>query len=281
MHIFQSISVTKAFLKTIKDQKGTIGFVPTMGALHKGHLSLLAETRRNNDFVACSVFVNPIQFNNKSDLENYPRDIQRDIQLLESAGCDFLFQPTEAEMYPEPVTETFDFGNLDKVMEGKFRPGHFIGVAVVVKRLLEIMEPDRTYFGLKDFQQLAIIQRMVKDYNIPVEIIPCSTVREDDGLAMSSRNQLLTKEDRTQATIIYEALKRVKVQSGSLRIKEIKNQIQDLFNNTRNAKLEYFEIVDMDTLEPILSWTESKRVIACIAVYFGKVRLIDNIILFS
>ena len=281
MHIFQGISETKAFLKTIKDQKGTIGFVPTMGALHKGHLSLLAEARRNNDFVVCSIFVNPIQFNNKSDLENYPRDIQRDIQLLESAGCDFLFQPTEPEMYPEPVTETYDFGNLDKVMEGKFRPGHFNGVAVVVKRLFEIIEPDRAYFGLKDFQQVAIIQRMVKDYNIPVEIIPCSTVRENDGLAMSSRNQLLTKEDRKQAAIINEALQRVKVQSGSLTIKEITDQIQYLFGKTRNAKLEYFEIVDMYTLEPISSWTESKHVIACIAVYFGKVRLIDNIILFS
>lgn len=281
MHISQKISETKAFLKIIRDKKISIAFVPTMGALHRGHLSLLEEARRNNDFVVCSIFVNPIQFNNKSDLENYPRDVQRDIRLLESAGCDFLFQPTESEMYPEPVTETFEFGNLDKVMEGKFRPGHFNGVAVVVKRLFEIVKPDRAYFGLKDFQQVAIIKRVVKDCEIPVEIIPCRTVREEDGLAMSSRNQLLTQEDRKQAVIIHEALTRVKDQVGSFTLEELKAQVLDLFGNFRNAKLEYFDIVDMYTLEPISSWTESKHVIACIAVYFGKVRLIDNIILFS
>lgn len=281
MHISKKISETKAFLKSIRDQNASIGFVPTMGALHNGHLSLLEEAKKNNDFVACSIFVNPIQFNNKSDLENYPRDIQRDIQLLESAGCDFLFLPDELEMYPETITETYSFGNLDKVMEGKFRPGHFQGVAVVVNRLFKIIEPNRAYFGLKDFQQVAIIRKMVKDHHIPVEIIPCPTVREADGLAMSSRNQLLTAEDRKQAAIINEALTEVKMQLFSLTIKEIKDQISQLFSLTPNAKLEYFEIVDMDSLEPISSWTDSKHVVACIAVYFGKVRLIDNIILFS
>lgn len=281
MHISKKISETKAFLKSIRDQNASIGFVPTMGALHNGHLSLLEEAKKNNDFVACSIFVNPIQFNNKSDLENYPRDIQRDLQLLESAGCDFLFQPDELEMYPETVTETFEFGNLDKVMEGKFRPGHFQGVAVVVKRLFKIIEPNRAYFGLKDFQQVAIIRKMVKDHHIPVEIIPCPTVREADGLAMSSRNQLLTAEDRKQASIINEVLNKVKKQLLSLTIKEVKDQISQLFSITPNAKLEYFEIVDMYSLEPISSWTDSKHVVACIAVYFGRVRLIDNIILFS
>lgn len=281
MHISKKISETKAFLKSIRDQNASIGFVPTMGALHNGHLSLLEEAKKNNDFVACSIFVNPIQFNNKSDLENYPRDIQRDIQLLESAGCDFLFLPDELEMYPETITETYSFGNLDKVMEGKFRPGHFQGVAVVVNRLFKIIEPNRAYFGLKDFQQVAIIRKMVKDHHIPVEIIPCPTVREADGLAMSSRNQLLTAEDRKQAAIINEALNEVKTQLFSLTIKEVKDQISQLFSLTPNAKLEYFEIVDMDSLEPISSWTDSKHVVACIAVYFGKVRLIDNIILFS
>jgi len=225
--------------------------------------------------------VNPIQFNNKNDLQVYPRDINRDIKLLESAGCDFLFHPSETEMYPEPVNEVFDFGNLDNVMEGLFRPGHFNGVAVVVKKLFEILKPDRAYFGLKDYQQLVIIHKVVSDFKLSVEIVPCSTVREEDGLAMSSRNQLLSKTERMQATMIYEALKMVKIQSGYLTINEIKRLIENLFLKTKTTKLEYFEIVDMYTLKPLTTWAQSSNVIACIAVYVGNVRLIDNIILFS
>lgn len=281
MKILEKIKDTSDHLQEIRNGNISIGFVPTMGALHKGHLSLIKEAKKENGYVTCSIFVNPIQFNNKNDLQVYPRDINRDIKLLESAGCDFLFHPSETEMYPEPVNEVFDFGNLDKVMEGMFRPGHFNGVAVVVKKLFEILKPDRAYFGLKDYQQLVIIHKIVKDFKLPIEIVPCSTMREEDGLAMSSRNQLLSKTERMQATMIYEALKMVKIQSGYLTINEIKRFIENLFLKTKTTKLEYFEIVDMYTLKPLTTWAQSSNVIACIAVYVGNVRLIDNIILFS
>jgi pantoate--beta-alanine ligase len=279
--ILETINGTVDQLKTVKELKLSIGFVPTMGALHKGHLSLIGEAKKENEYVVCSIFVNPIQFNNKADLQKYPRDIEKDIKMLETTGCDLLFYPSETEMYPEPVKEVFDFGNLDKVMEGKFRPGHFNGVAVVVKKLFEIVKPEKAYFGLKDYQQVVIINKMVKDYKIPVEIVPCTIVREKDGLAMSSRNQLLDKSARKQAPVIYEALKMVKIQSGYSTVNEIKEYIEHYFRKIRNAKLEYFEIVDMFTLKPIKVWVESKNIIACIAVHFGNIRLIDNIILFS
>jgi pantoate--beta-alanine ligase len=281
MKILEKIKDTSDHLQEIRNGNISIGFIPTMGALHQGHLSLIKEAKKENGYVTCSIFVNPIQFNNKNDLQVYPRDINRDIKLLESAGCDFLFHPSETEMYPEPVNVVFDFGNLDKVMEGMFRPGHFNGVAVVVKKLFEILKPDRAYFGLKDYQQLVIIHKVVNDFKLPVEIVPCSTVREEDGLAMSSRNQLLSKTDRLQAAMIYEALKMVKIQSGYSTINEIKYFIEQLFRKTKNTKLEYFEIVDMFTLKPLTTWAQSSNVIACIAVYVGNVRLIDNIILFS
>jgi len=281
MKILETIKDTSDHLQEIRNGNISIGFIPTMGALHQGHLSLIKEAKKENGYVTCSIFVNPIQFNNKNDLQVYPRDINGDIKLLESGGCDFLFHPSETEMYPEPVNEVFDFGNLDKVMEGMFRPGHFNGVAVVVKKLFEILKPDRAYFGLKDYQQLVIIHKVVNDFKLPVEIVPCSTVREEDGLAMSSRNQLLSKNDRLQAAMIYEALKMVKIQSGYSTINEIKKFIEQLFRKTKNTKLEYFEIVDMYTLKPLTTWAQSSNVIACIAVYVGNVRLIDNIILFS
>lgn len=281
MKILETIKDTSDHLQEIRNGNISIGFIPTMGALHQGHLSLIKEAKKENGYVTCSIFVNPIQFNNKNDLQVYPRDINGDIKLLESGGCDFLFHPSETEMYPEPVNVVFDFGNLDKVMEGMFRPGHFNGVAVVVKKLFEILKPDRAYFGLKDYQQLVIIHKVVNDFKLPVEIVPCSTVREEDGLAMSSRNQLLSKTDRLQAAMIYEALKMVKIQSGYSTINEIKKFIEQLFRKTKNTKLEYFEIVDMYTLKPLTTWAQSSNVIACIAVYVGNVRLIDNIILFS
>ncbi len=281
MKILETIKDASDHLQEIRNGNISIGFIPTMGALHQGHLSLIKEAKKENGYVTCSIFVNPIQFNNKNDLQVYPRDINRDIKLLESSGCDFLFHPSETEMYPEPVNEVFDLGNLDKVMEGLFRPGHFNGVAIVVKKLFEILKPDRAYFGLKDYQQLVIIHKVVSDFKLSVEIVPCSTVREEDGLAMSSRNQLLTKTDRMQAAMIYEALKMVKIQSGYSTINEIKRFIEQLFRKTKNTKLEYFEIVDMFTLKPLTTWAQSSNVIACIAVYVGNVRLIDNIILFS
>jgi pantoate--beta-alanine ligase len=281
MLILETIKETTSRINKVKNKNHSVGFVPTMGSLHEGHLYLIREAKKNNDFVACSIFVNPIQFNNKTDLQKYPRDIDRDIALLQTAGCDLLFYPSENEMYPEPASEVFDFGNLDKVMEGKFRPGHFNGVAIVVKKLLEITIPDKAYFGLKDFQQLVIIQTMVDQLKLPVEIIPCPTMRESDGLAMSSRNQLLNPSDRKKAPMIFEALKQVKDRINNSTIQELKNYIEELFLETENTKLEYFEIVDMKTLEPAITVSKNNQLIACIAVYFGNVRLIDNIILIS
>lgn len=281
MIVFDKIKDTIEYLVKIKSRGTSIGFVPTMGSLHQGHLSLIKEAKKENDFVVCSIFVNPIQFNNQNDLKNYPRDINRDKKLLEGEECDLLFYPSDNEIYPEPATEKFDFCGLDKVMEGTYREGHFNGVATIVKRLFEIVIPDRAYFGLKDYQQLLIIHKMTKDNNLPIEIVPCGIIREEDGLAMSSRNQLLSKSERKQASNIYDSLKMVKIQSGYLSISEIKEMVERQLKRYRSMKLEYFEIVDMYTLKSLRTWAESKNVIACIAVNVGNVRLIDNIILFS
>jgi len=279
MKIFETINQTKNHLKEIRGKGKSIGFVPTMGALHEGHLSLIRAATKENDIVVCSIFVNPIQFNNKNDLEKYPHEFESDINKLQKEKCDLVFHPSVEEMYPEPVTEVFDFGGLDKVMEGKFRPGHFNGVVTVVKRLFEIVEPERAYFGLKDYQQLVIIHKITKDNNLSVEIVPCSTIREDDGLAMSSRNKLLSEVERKQASEIYDILKTVKVQSGYTPISELKQSVKKFFNKNKFFKFEYFEIVDMYSLKPLRNWAESKNAAACIAVYIGNVRLIDNIIL--
>lgn len=281
MQIINTIEEVKNHLAKIREKNLSIGFVPTMGALHEGHLSLIREARKENDFVVCSIFVNPIQFNNKSDLEKYPKNIDHDVMLLNDEKCDLLFYPSEIEMLPITKAEIFDFGGLDQYMEGKFRSGHFNGVATIVKILFEIIEPQRAYFGMKDYQQLVIIHKITKDFNLPVEIIPCPTVREEDGLAMSSRNQLLSKSERKQATTIFKVLKMIKIHSGFSTINEIKEYVESQFRKSKTAKLEYFEIVDMYSLKPLKAWTESNNVIACTAVQIGNVRLIDNIILFS
>lgn len=281
MKILNTIKETRGYLNEIRSKGLSIGFVPTMGALHEGHLSLIREAKKENNFVVCSIFVNPVQFNNEADLEKYPSEIESDIIKLKKEKCDLLFHPSVEEMYPEPDNTKFDFGDLNKVMEGKFRPGHFNGVAVVVKKLFEIIKPARAYFGLKDYQQLVIIHKLTKDYNLPVEIVPCSTVREENGLAMSSRNKLLSESEKKQASLIYLTLKRVKIQSGFATINELKESVFRQFKKSKTMKLEYFEIVDLYSLKPLRTWTESNNIIACIAVYIGKVRLIDNIILFS
>ncbi len=281
MIIFEKIKETLEHLEKIKSKGLSIGFVPTMGSLHEGHLSLIKEAKRENNYVVCSIFVNPIQFNNKNDLENYPREFESDIELLKNENCDLLFHPSVEEMYPEPTDETFDFGGIDQVMEGLYRKDHFNGVAIVVKKLFKIIKPERAYFGLKDYQQLIIIHKMTKDYNLPVEVVPCAIIREENGLAMSSRNRLLSKSEKKQASIIYDTLKMVKIQTGYLSISEIKEIVKRQLKRHRSMKIEYFEITDMYTLKPLKTWAESNHVIACIAVYVGKVRLIDNVILFS
>ncbi|MCF8368199.1 MAG: pantoate--beta-alanine ligase [Bacteroidales bacterium] len=281
MKIFQASNEIKDYLFPILKDGKSIGFVPTMGALHEGHLSLITEAKEENNLVVCSIFVNPIQFNNKEDLKKYPRTHETDIQKLKSINCDVLFMPSEEEMYPEAPTETFDFEGLNKVLEGKFRPGHFEGVTIVVKRLFEIVNPTKAYFGIKDYQQMLIIHNQVKKLGLGVEIVPCSIIREENGLAMSSRNELLSPVERKQASILYETLKWVKIRSGFATIEEIKQQIRLQFKKNKFVELEYFEIVDMYTLKSLNRWAESNNIIACIAANVGNVRLIDNIILFS
>jgi pantoate--beta-alanine ligase len=281
LRTFENISPLEEFLETRKHDHSSLGFVPTMGALHEGHLSLIRASKKENDLTVCSIFVNPIQFNDPKDLEHYPRTLNEDLSLLKKEGCDVVFCPNSREIYPVPPSETFNFGDLENVMEGKYRPGHFTGVATVVKRLFEIVKPTRAYFGLKDFQQVTVIHAMTRQYNLPVEIVPCTTVRERNGLAMSSRNQLLSLQEKKQAEILYSTLKNTKAKSGFATIQEIKSDVIKRFEKTPNVRLEYFDIVDMYSLKSLKTWSDSKNVIACIAAYVGKVRLIDNMIIFS
>jgi pantoate--beta-alanine ligase len=254
----------------------SVGFVPTMGALHQGHLSLIEKACRENDKTVCSIFVNPIQFNNKDDFEKYPVQSEKDIEMLKNAGCDMVFVPSVNEMYPEPVTDLFDFGMLDKVMEGASREGHFNGVAIVVKKLLEIIEPDKAYFGEKDFQQLQIIKYLVKTNHLQAEIVSCPIIREPDGLAMSSRNIRLSALYREIAPQIYKTLMKCSNLAPSYTVQEVKSLFFSEISLFPEFRLDYFEIADETTLQPIINWTESKNPRAFVAVFLGNVRLIDN-----
>jgi pantoate--beta-alanine ligase len=260
-----------------KNKGKIVGFVPTMGALHKGHLSLVREAREQSDVVVVSIFVNPTQFNNPDDLKTYPRDLDKDVKMLEELKVELIFAPTVKEMYLEEDTRQFDFGNLDKVMEGKFRPGHFNGVAQVVSKLFDYVNPDKAFFGEKDFQQLAIIRRMVKDLKMPVDVVGCPIVREPDGLAMSSRNMLLEPEMRKNAPVIAETLSESLNFAPGKTVKETIDLVTEKINNTGKLEVEYFEIVDGDTLQAVKNWDDSDYIVGCIAVFAGKVRLIDNV----
>ncbi len=276
MQIFKNIFETKAYLKS---QTGSIGFVPTMGALHEGHISLINRAKSENELVVCSIFVNPTQFNNPDDLAKYPRTLERDCEMLEKAGCDVVFVPDANEMYPEPPQLKLHFGNLEQVMEGQFRPGHFNGVGIVVAKLFHIAEPTRAYFGLKDIQQVAVINRLVKDLHFNVEIVPCPTLRENDGLAMSSRNARLSADARTNAPAIYQALREASVRLiNGMPICEIKEQLIDFFSARPEFNLEYFDIADFATLEPLNEKLSPGNNALCIAAYLDGVRLIDNLI---
>lgn len=268
-------------VSTSKNERKTIGFVPTMGALHEGHISLVKKCREQNDVCIVSIFVNPTQFNNQTDLEKYPRTIDEDTKLLSYAGVDIVFVPSVQEVYPEPDNRQFDFGLLDKVMEGKFRPGHFNGVAQVVSRLFDFVKPDKAYFGEKDFQQLAIIRRMVSQCNIPVEIVPMPIKREDSGLAMSSRNQRLTGDQKKDAANIYRVLSESKTLYNNKTVEELRFWVIENINKIASLEVEYFEIVDGNTLQQISDWKDTQYVVGCITVFCGEVRLIDNIIYFS
>ena len=280
MKILNKIKIIEDILSEENKRKKTIGFVPTMGALHEGHISLIKRAKKENDIVVCSIFVNPIQFNNKEDFNKYPQKIDEDIIKLGNIECDYLFIPSVDEMYPENDNTVFDFGYLDKIMEGKYRPGHFNGVAVVVKKLFEIVEPNRAYFGEKDYQQLVIIKKLVEQNNFDIDIIPCPTLREKDGLAMSSRNLRLLPDERKIAPNIYKILKEAKEKSGKVSISELINWVKNEIILFKKIELEYFEIVDTQTLLPVSEWKDAENCIACIVVYVGKIRLIDNIYFF-
>ncbi len=256
----------------------SLGFVPTMGALHSGHLTLIKRAIDENDLSICSIFVNPTQFNNKQDLEKYPRTIEKDIELLESINCDYLFLPTVEEMYPQGEENIqFDFGNLEKVMEGKDRPGHFQGVGIIVKKLFEIIQPSRAYFGKKDYQQLLIIKSLTKQYQLSPQIVACDIIRESDGLAISSRNQRLTIEQRKQAPAIYKALQEAQKLSTTMEIEDLKNLVATKINSNPTMTLGYFQISNKENLQPINHWLSKGQQMGFIVVNMGDVRLIDNI----
>jgi pantoate--beta-alanine ligase len=278
MIVFTEKKALIAYLSNFKSRKKTVGFIPTMGALHRGHLSLIKKAQKKNDLVVVSIFVNPTQFDKEEDLLKYPKTLQNDLKLLESVSCDVLFNPSVEEIYSDNiVSEKFNFDGLEHEMEGQFRTGHFDGVGTIVKTLIEIIEPNKAYFGQKDFQQLQIIKKMVKKYNLDVKIKGCPIFREQDGLAMSSRNVRLTKAHRTAAPFIYKTLKKAKKKFKTENDAEIMNWVENKFKKHPLLALEYFTIADEKTLKTIKTKESGKEYRAFIAVFAGDIRLIDNI----
>lgn len=277
MIILRKLAELKEVLSQQKAQRHSIGFIPTMGALHLGHISLIEKSVKENDFTVVSVFVNPTQFNNKEDLEKYPRTEDADVNMLSNSGADVVFFPSTDDIYPDgQKSEEFDFGGLENQMEGKFRPGHFDGVGTVVKRFFELIEPTKAYFGEKDFQQLRIIQQLVEIKNIPVQIVPVPIKREADGLAMSSRNMRLDEEIRAESPEIFRILNLAKSFLQNHSIEETRDLVINEFKKTK-LELEYFEIADEETLTPVKEKSENKSLRAFVAVFAGDVRLIDNL----
>jgi pantoate--beta-alanine ligase len=277
MKIIQSAARLKNELQEKRQENKRIGLVPTMGALHRGHLSLVDACVRENDISVVSIFVNPTQFNDKKDLETYPRTLEADCVLLEQAGCRYVFAPSVSEMYPVPDTRVFDFGLLSQVMEGAYRPGHFNGVAQIVSKLFEIVEPGNAYFGEKDFQQIAVIRALVEQLRIPVAVRACPILREPDGLAMSSRNTRLTPAQRQKAPLIARTLKESVAFVPRKTVQEVIDCVVDTLNREPDMRVEYYEIVDGNTLESVRNWTDSACITGCLTVFCGEVRLIDNI----
>lgn len=279
MEIINSVKELKDKLYILKSQKRSIGLVPTMGALHKGHISLVEKCSKENDITVVSIFVNPTQFNDKKDLERYPRTLEADCKLLGNIKVDIVFAPSVEEIYPEPDTRTFSYPPTDTVMEGKYRPGHFNGVCQIVSKLFDFVEPDKAYFGEKDFQQVAVIKAMVKDKKYNIEIIQCPIIRENDGLALSSRNALLTSQERLIAVNISKVLKNSIEYSLRHSLNETREWVINQINSTEGLKIEYYEIVDGETLNSIDKWEDSNYIVGCITVFCGStpIRLIDNI----
>lgn len=276
MKIIRKVAELKEAVHQAKES-GSVGFVPTMGALHEGHISLVKRCKNENDCCVVSVFVNPTQFNDKSDLEKYPRTEEADAALLGEAGCDIVFIPSVEEVYPENDDRVFEFGGLDNYMEGPSRPGHFNGVAQVVSRLFDLVTPCNAYFGEKDFQQVAIIKYMTKELNYPINIISCPIKRAENGLALSSRNMLLTEEQRNKASHIYAVLKSSTTKTNEMTISEMESWVKEQIEKCEGMSLEYYTISNATNLRPAVSWDEEGGVHGCITVRFGGVRLIDNI----
>ena len=277
MKLIQTIQELRTELDALRKQGKSIGLVPTMGALHEGHASLVKRAVAENDVVVVSDFVNPTQFNDPNDLIKYPRTLDADCALLEKEGAHIVFAPSVEEVYPEPDTRTFSYAPLDKVMEGKYRPGHFNGVCQIVSKLFMMVEPDKAYFGEKDFQQLAIIREMVKQMEFPLQIVGCPIVREKDGLALSSRNARLSEEQRQQALNISKTLFKSLEWAAGHSVEETQQFVEKAIAEAEGLELEYFEIVDGVTLQKISAWEDAPYVVGCITVYCGEVRLIDNI----
>jgi len=278
MKVFKKKSDLKEFLQQQKNDNNTVGFVPTMGALHQGHLSLIKESKKKNSLTVVSIFVNPTQFDKQEDLDKYPKTFDNDVRLLESIDCDVLFFPSVKEIYDTNIESTnFDFDGLENQMEGEFRDGHFDGVGTIVKTLFEIVEPNNSYFGKKDFQQLQIIKKLVKKHNIPVKIKGVSIFREDDGLAMSSRNTRLTKQHREAAPFIYKTLKKAKRKFGTKDVVKITEWVKKRFKKHPLLELEYFTIADEKSLQTATTIAPNKKYRGFIAVFAGDIRLIDNI----
>jgi pantoate--beta-alanine ligase len=263
---------------TLQKQKGcTIGFVPTMGALHKGHISLIAYSKQQTGFTVCSIFVNPNQFNNQSDLAHYPRTPDADIAMLEAAGCDVLYMPEVNDVYPEKDTRVFNFGYLDTILEGAHRPGHFNGVGQVVSILLEGVKPDKAFFGSKDYQQVMVVKELVRQLHLPVEIVPCPVLREPDGLAMSSRNTRLSAEERQTAALIPEIMQQARHIALDKGMAAAKSYVAERVSKVAMMKLDYYEICDAETLKPLTELKEGAKAISLIALFVGNIRLIDNL----
>ena len=280
MEIFKQIAPLKAYLKGLKRQGKSVGLVPTMGALHEGHLSLVKASQSHNQITVSTIFVNPTQFNNPADLLKYPRTLERDTELLKEVRCDVLFSPENEEIYPEKSVVKLDFGHLDKVMEGEFRPGHFSGVGLVVSKLFHIIEPDHAYFGQKDWQQFAVISRLVDELKFNIRIHSVPTLREKDGLAFSSRNLRLNPQQRENAGVFYQALVHAKkeIKAGK-RITDVKSFVREFVEKTPGVRHEYFEVAESSNLNLLDNVNGAKRPIMCIAGYVGEVRLIDNMFL--
>ena len=277
MERITTVAELRQLVEAARSKGQSIGLVPTMGALHVGHISLVERCVAENDVTVVSVFVNPTQFNDKRDLELYPRTPEADCAMLEKAGCTYVFTPSVEEVYPEPDTRTFDLGAVAEVMEGRYRPGHFNGVAQIVSKLFAMVSPHRAYFGEKDFQQIAVIRAMAAQLQFDIDIVACPIVREADGLALSSRNTRLTPQQRINAPKIAETLFKSLTFAESHTVEETIRYVVDTINQVPEMRVEYYEIVDGISLQPVAEWSDSNYIVGCITVYNGEVRLIDNI----